>query len=139
MLLPPTWTAADNVKVSVFLPPPPNNCDCCVTPILKNMLWLDNKIHKNIYMYVSMIEWKHESITRCSWSKVIMQNTNETLNFFKNESNLNKELCTICRGKGHPWTCEIWNGRPYNGHPKTRQEWDNPVKCKKCNGTRAEG
>jgi hypothetical protein len=129
MLPPPCWVAADGVKVFGWMP------DCgahYASPIIKMMEKFAAYIEKKpAYTLGSKIKWRHSHVSRCSWGKVVRKNTDQTIEIYKKDTNF--KLCSVCRGKGHPWTCQIWNGKPYNGHP-SGDEWKNPVKCKNCNG-----
>jgi hypothetical protein len=94
------------------------------------------KIYNKYERKSDSIEWKHEGVSRCSWGKVIRRNTDKTIDEAKTWTN---ELCATCRGKGHPWKCDIWNGRPFLVPEGQRMpkgaHWKNPDWCKACGGS----
>jgi hypothetical protein len=65
----------------------------------------------------------------CSWAWAIRRNSDETLK--RNDYGWpdDSKMCPKCRGKGHPWTAEIWNGRP-----KEHMRSKGPLLCDKCSG-----
>ena len=78
----------------------------------------------------------------CSWAGVIMRTSNWILE--NKEYCLDKVLCSMCRGKGHSWSCAIWNGLPYNtiktefyprGQAPSDDEWKTPAWCYDCGGS----
>jgi len=93
-------------------------------------------IFKRRKHWASDVEWKHEMRGRCSWGMAVRRNGNKTIDETRT---WNKELCPTCRGKGHPWKCAIWNGRPYLVSEGQRgpegAHWKNPDWCKDCEGS----
>jgi hypothetical protein len=136
-LPPPCWTAADGVEVFGWMPDYGHHY---ATPIIKSMILFSINIKRKHFNYYEFY-WPHAHSGYCTWANCVTRNTDETLKRFKdNEQKFTlrdflpkRNLCVTCRGKGHPWTCEIWNGKAYSGHP-SGDEWKHPIKCKDCNG-----
>lgn len=125
MLLPPTWTAADNVEVAVWLAD-----EHRFPPILAALAEFAGSVERAFFFY---LDFKHTMFGRCTHHMVVMHNTDETISRFKNNEIDVVQLCTTCRGKGHPWKCEIWNGKPYLGKP-AGDHWTHPDRCPDCKG-----
>jgi len=98
---------------------------------------LGEYVYNKYDYYAHDIEWKHTGpIGRCTIGNVVRHNTGATL------SKKNKDWieCKTCRGKGHSWKCQIWNGRPYIVTGQKHRcdtstiDWKNPDWCKDCKG-----
>lgn len=106
---------------------------------------LDDNLAKDIYdkyvIYAHNIKWQHKMFGYCTWSNIVRRNTDKTIDRKHELKNEDLIECGGCRGKGHSWKCEIWNGRPYvikereNGFTDTSKiNWSDPDWCKDCGG-----
>lgn len=125
------WKTADGKTLwEIFIP-------LMTTDILLRKL--TKSIHDQRTLWSHRKEWKHKGAGRCTWGSVIFRNTDKTLEKFREDPNLSEEdFCRECRGKGHSWKCQIWNGQPYlvpRGEKPKGEHWGNPDWCHVCNGT----
>ena len=91
-----------------------------------------DKVWKRRFGWSSDIRWKYIWVGKCSIRAIVSTNTDETLN--KKNKDWDHQ-CKTCRGKGHSWKAQIWNGRPYLvKDSKEIKDWSNPDWCKDCRG-----
>ena len=123
MYLGHSWTTVDGVVLWEYIQAP--------TKILNSLEPMYFSIRKKYKMWAIAQEKKYNFGGYCSKNRIVMRNTDRTLKRFR--EGVPKNLCSDCRGKGHSWKCEIWNGRPYLGKPKG-DHWKNPDWCEVCGG-----
>ena len=130
MFLGDKWISIDGVEYWSLL---------CPTDIVSNRILqkLAFQIREK-QLWVHNLRWAHRMRSRCSAGGVIRHNTNDTIKKFKKKANWDRKLCSTCRGKGHSWKAQIWNGKPYlipKGQQPKGNHWNNPDYCENCKGS----